>query len=59
MILWFMSNLSSACKQITHRGTWYPTDSMILVLIFQSLYIVDALYNEVSFHVFGLKHILI
>ncbi|CAE6445215.1 unnamed protein product [Rhizoctonia solani] len=35
MILWFMTNLSSACKQITHRGTWCPTDSMMLVLFFQ------------------------
>ncbi|CAE6415346.1 unnamed protein product, partial [Rhizoctonia solani] len=46
MILWFMTNLSSACKQLTHRGTWYPTDSMMLVLFFQGVYIVDTLYNE-------------
>ncbi|KAG8707710.1 erg24, C-14 sterol reductase [Ceratobasidium sp. 423] len=46
LILWFMINLSSACKQLTHRGTWYPTDSMMLVVLFQGVYIVDALYNE-------------
>ncbi|CAE6436127.1 unnamed protein product [Rhizoctonia solani] len=45
MILWFMTNLSSACKQLAHRGTW-PTDSMILVVLFQGAYITDALYNE-------------
>ncbi|CAE6396224.1 unnamed protein product [Rhizoctonia solani] len=46
LILWFMINLSSACKQLTHRGTWYPTDSMMLVIFFQGVYIIDALYNE-------------
>ncbi|EUC54371.1 C-14 sterol reductase ERG24, partial [Rhizoctonia solani AG-3 Rhs1AP] len=46
LILWFMINLSSACKQLTHRGTWYPTDSMILVILFQGVYIIDAIYNE-------------
>ncbi|CAE6374382.1 unnamed protein product [Rhizoctonia solani] len=46
LILWFMINLSSACKQLTHRGTWYPTDSMMLVILFQGVYIIDAIYNE-------------
>ncbi|CAE6492158.1 unnamed protein product [Rhizoctonia solani] len=46
MILWSMINLSSYCKQVVHRGTWYPTDSMFLVLLFQWGYVVDALYNE-------------
>ncbi|CAE6445051.1 unnamed protein product [Rhizoctonia solani] len=46
MILWFMINLSSTCKQLTSRGTWCPTDSMMLVVFFQGVYIVDTLYNE-------------
>ncbi|KAJ1303034.1 hypothetical protein OPQ81_011235 [Rhizoctonia solani] len=46
LILWFMINLSSACKQLIHRGTWYPTDSMTLVVLFQGIYVIDALYNE-------------
>ncbi|KAJ1303116.1 hypothetical protein OPQ81_011317 [Rhizoctonia solani] len=46
LILWLLCNISSACEQLTRRGTWYPTDSMGLVLLFQGLYVVDALYNE-------------
>ncbi|KAH7337213.1 ERG4/ERG24 ergosterol biosynthesis protein [Rhizoctonia solani] len=46
LILWLLCNISSACEQLTRRGTWYPTDSMGLVLFFQGLYVVDALYNE-------------
>ncbi|KAF8598461.1 ERG4/ERG24 ergosterol biosynthesis protein [Ceratobasidium sp. AG-I] len=46
LILWLLCNISSACEQLTRRGTWYPTDSMGLVLAFQGLYVVDALYNE-------------
>ena len=37
-----------ACAQAT-RLEGRITDSMVLVLCFQGLYIVDALYNEVSF----------
>ncbi|KAG8702026.1 erg24, C-14 sterol reductase [Ceratobasidium sp. 394] len=46
MILWLLINVSSACAQLTRRGTHYPTDSMVLVLLFQGAYIVDAVYNE-------------
>ncbi|KAF8752574.1 C-14 sterol reductase [Rhizoctonia solani] len=46
LILWLLCNISSACEQVTRRGTWIPTDSMGLVLLFQGLYVVDALYNE-------------
>ncbi|KAG8686279.1 erg24, C-14 sterol reductase, partial [Ceratobasidium sp. 395] len=46
LILWLLANISSCCEQLTRRGTWIPTDSMILVLIFQGLYVSDALYNE-------------
>ncbi|KAF8701394.1 ERG4 ERG24 ergosterol biosynthesis protein, partial [Rhizoctonia solani] len=46
LILWLLCNISSACEQITRRGTWIPTDSMGLVLLFQGLYVADALYNE-------------
>lgn len=50
LILWVLCNISSACEQLTRRGTWYPTDSMGLVLAFQGLYVADAIYNEVSRH---------
>lgn len=46
LILWVLCNVSSACKQLTYRGTWLPTDSMILVLLFQGIYVVDGIYNE-------------
>ncbi|KAB5589542.1 C-14 sterol reductase ERG24 [Ceratobasidium theobromae] len=46
LILWFLCNISSACKQVVYRDTWYPTDSMTLVLVFQSCYTIDSLYNE-------------
>ncbi|KAG9099497.1 erg24, C-14 sterol reductase [Ceratobasidium sp. 370] len=46
LILWLLANISSCCEQLTRRGTWVPTDSMLLVLIFQGLYVSDALYNE-------------
>ncbi|CAE6353935.1 unnamed protein product [Rhizoctonia solani] len=46
LILWLLCNISSACEQLTRRGTWIPTDSMGLVLLFQGLYVADALYNE-------------
>ena len=53
MILWQLILISMACEQATRLGG-IVTDSMGLVIIFQSLYIADALYNEVrscSFHV--------
>lgn len=46
MILWQLILISMACEQATRRGGGI-TDSMGLVIGFQSLYIADALYNEV------------
>lgn len=46
MILWLLIDISMACEQATRLGGRI-TDSMGLVLFFQSLYIMDALYNEV------------
>lgn len=51
MILWLLIDISMACTQATRIGGRI-TDSMILVLFFQGLYIMDALYNEVG-HIFG------
>jgi hypothetical protein len=48
MILWLLIDISMACAQAA-RLDGRITDSMILVLFFQGLYITDALYNEVSF----------
>lgn len=47
MILWLLIDISMACAQAT-RLEGRITDSMILVLFFQGLYIMDALYNEVG-----------
>ena len=47
MILWLLIDISMACTQATHLGGRI-TDSMILVLFFQGLYIMDGLYNEVG-----------
>jgi delta14-sterol reductase len=47
MILWLLIDISMACAQATRIGGRI-TDSMILVLFFQGLYIMDALYNEVG-----------
>jgi hypothetical protein len=47
MILWLLIDISMACAQATRLGG-HITDSMILVLLFQGLYITDALYNEVG-----------
>jgi hypothetical protein len=39
-----------ACEQATRRGGLTKiTDSMWLILAFQAFYVVDGLYNEVSF----------
>lgn len=46
LILWALVDVSIACEQAVRRGGT-PTDSMMLVLLFQLLYIADALYNEV------------
>ncbi|KAI0004504.1 ERG4/ERG24 ergosterol biosynthesis protein [Russula compacta] len=45
IILWLLVDISVACAQTTRFGG-HITDSMILVLSFQGLYIMDALYNE-------------
>ncbi|KAI0051145.1 ERG4/ERG24 ergosterol biosynthesis protein [Auriscalpium vulgare] len=45
LILWFLIDISMACEQATRIGGRI-TDSMALVLVFQGLYVVDALYNE-------------
>ena len=47
MILWLLIDISMACAQATRIGGRI-TDSMVLVLFFQGLYIMDALYNEVG-----------
>jgi delta14-sterol reductase len=40
-----------ACEQATRRGGLsHITDSMWLVLAFQTWYVADALYNEVPFN---------
>ena len=50
LILWVLINISMACEQATRRGGKLEniTDSMWLVLAFQSWYVIDALYNEVE-----------
>ena len=48
MILWLLIDISMACAQAA-RLDGRITDSMILVLVFQGLYIMDSLYNEVGF----------
>ncbi|KAI0061657.1 ERG4/ERG24 ergosterol biosynthesis protein [Artomyces pyxidatus] len=45
LILWLLIDISMACEQATRLGGRI-TDSMGLVLFFQILYIIDALYNE-------------
>ena len=48
LILWALINISMVCKQATRRGGLpNVTDSMWLVLAFQTWYIADGLYNEV------------
>ncbi|KAG8998430.1 erg24, C-14 sterol reductase [Tulasnella sp. JGI-2019a] len=47
MIGWVLINISCACEQAVRRGGSI-TDSMALVLLFQGIYVFDALYNEVS-----------
>ena len=48
MILWLLIDISMACAQAASLDGRI-TDSMILVLVFQGLYIMDSLYNEVGF----------
>ena len=43
-------DIGMVCEQAVRRGGFDKvTDSMWLVLAFQSWYVIDALYNEVSF----------
>jgi hypothetical protein len=58
MILWLLIDISMACAQATRIGGRI-TDSMILVLFFQGLYIMDALYNEVGPSLVSLLYSLI
>jgi len=47
LILWVLIDISMACEQATRRGGLQNiTDSMWLILVFQTWYVVDALYNE-------------
>jgi len=48
LILWVLINISLVCEQATRRGGLANvTDSMWLVLAFQTWYVADGLYNEV------------
>jgi hypothetical protein len=47
LILWVLINISMACEQATRRGGLrHVTDSMWLVVMFQTWYVADGLYNE-------------
>jgi delta14-sterol reductase len=46
LILWVLIDISMACEQAMRLGGRI-TDSMWLVLAFQTWYVSDALYNEV------------
>lgn len=49
LILWILINISMACEQAVRRGGFSNlTDSMWLVLAFQSWYVADGIYNEVN-----------
>jgi delta14-sterol reductase len=47
LILWMLINISMMCEQAIRLGG-RVTDSMILVNVFQAIYVFDALFNEVS-----------
>ena len=48
LILWVLVNISMVCEQATRRGGFDKvTDSMWMVLAFQTWYVADGLYNEV------------
>ena len=46
LMLWGLIDISAACEQAVRRGG-ECTDSMLLVVFFQLLYIADGIYNEV------------
>jgi hypothetical protein len=58
MILWLLIDMSMACAQATRLGGRI-TDSMILVILFQGLYIMDGLYNEVGPSPDSLRYLLL
>jgi hypothetical protein len=58
MILWLLVDISMACAQAARLGG-HITDSMILVIVFQGLYIMDALYNEVGLSPDSLLYLLL
>lgn len=48
LILWIILNIGTACEQAVRRGGLANiTDSMWLVVLFQSWYTLDSVYNEV------------
>ena len=47
LILWALIDIGLACEQAVRLGG-NPTDSMLLVVFFQILYVADGLYNEVT-----------
>ena len=50
-MFWVIINISMVCEQAVRRGGFHNvTYSMWLVLAFQTFYVADALYNEVSTH---------
>jgi delta14-sterol reductase len=48
LILWVLVDISMACEQFCRLGG-RVTASMVLVLAFHAHYVIDGLYNEVSF----------
>ncbi|PPQ63915.1 hypothetical protein CVT24_010312 [Panaeolus cyanescens] len=47
LILWVLINISMVCEQAVRRGGFAQvTDSMWLVVAFQTWYVADGLYNE-------------
>ncbi|KZO95870.1 ERG4/ERG24 ergosterol biosynthesis protein [Calocera viscosa TUFC12733] len=47
LILWLLNDISCMCEQMVRRGRHaWPTDSMILINLFQGLYVVESLWNE-------------
>lgn len=54
MILWFIIDLAMAAQQYEQLGR--ITDSMVLVVVFHSWYVIDALYNEVSSFLLSSPH---
>ena len=46
LIGWLAIDICMAFKQYATLGR--VTNSMVLVLLFQAIYVIDALYNEVS-----------